>query len=733
MARGTEKKGIRRQFLKLMFLTALLSFAAMSAVLLHSMYRVQDNVLESSRGVGEAAGEYTESLAENHAKQKLLIDVTENAHHANQEIADIAENTKYIALTMGKILSNPESYLPREVKSPDGDEIHSGDCYIVYGPQVKGAENWEAIKAESLIAANIADTLEHLSIYYSNYATTCFVIFENNYMLCAESFPEEVLVFPEGFLEKYSPRDRSFYREAKEAGTLFTRTYRDSGGYAAVMCSFPFYEGGRVAGIAGIGIGMASLYHDITSKTVGNKGINFALNQNGELVFSSEQTGTLAVSTKKRDLRASENGALALAAYDMVEGNSGVVPVVLDGKEYYLAYAPMPVFNWSLGSLALKSEVVDGVQAAKDDVLRISKGLIDSVHGFFMGTFREMAISMAVIFVVIFFLSQFTAGRMVRPLLALTKGVDEIAGGNLDAKLEVKTGDELEELSDTVNQMTKDMKLYIEDLAQIAEEKEKIQTELNLARGIQLGMLPDLFPKFAGNAHYDLFATMDAAREVGGDFYDFYALDDDHLVVTVADVSGKGIPAALFMVISKTILKNTAMASDNLGGADAVDWGAMMEQVNRQLCANNEEMMFVTVFFGVLDTRTGEFAYVNGGHNPPLIGRVEGKTVGWSYIKEEKKSHMVGAVENAKYEERRLTLAPGDMLYFYTDGVTEAMDEEKNLYTEERLWASLRRSGGRPSTSVKRVLQAVRADVDAHAGGAEQSDDITMLGIRYLG
>jgi sigma-B regulation protein RsbU (phosphoserine phosphatase) len=225
---------------------------------------------------------------------------------------------------------------------------------------------------------------------------------------------------------------------------------------------------------------------------------------------------------------------------------------------------------------------------------------------------------------------------------------------------------------------------------------------------------------------------MEAAKEVGGDFYDFYYLGDDRIAVTIADVSGKGVPAALFMVISKTILKNNALATAGRHGAASVEWGRVMERVNRQLCENNEEMMFVTMFFGVLDLRTGEFAYVNGGHNPPLIGRAQGETADWQYIEDEKKAHMVGVIEDAKYEEKRLTLKPGDMLYFYTDGVTEAMDGEKHLYTEERLQQTLNRTG-KPTASAKEILAAIRIDVDVHADGAEQSDDITMLGLRYLG
>ncbi len=728
---STTKMGIRKRFLLLLFSAVLLSFVVLSAVMLNSMYRVQDNAVESGQSVGEAAGEFTEALAENHAKQKLLIDVTENAHHADREIADIAENVKYIALDASKILSNPGGYLSRTVKVPGRDTIHSGDCYIVFGADTRKSESWPAIKAESHIASNIADTLEHLSIYYSNYATSCFITSENNYVLIAESFKDEELILPEDFEDTYNPKG-NYYWDTLKAGGFFTHIYKDSGGYYGVMCTIPYYVRGKVAGVAGIGIGMASLYHDITSKTVGVSGINFALNQDGVVVFSSVQEGPLAASPQKTDLRYSENGALALAAYEMTEGNSGLVPLTLDGEEYYLAFAPMPVFHWSLGSLARKDEVVSGVQAAKEDVLSLSQGLTASIREFYLGTFRQMAIFMAVIFIVVFFLSQIAANHMVRPLLALTEGVGKIARGDLDAKLDVRTGDELEELSDSVNQMTDDLKLYIENLSKITEEKERIQTELNLARGIQEGMLPDIFPKFAGNPHYDLFATMDAAKEVGGDFYDFYYLGEDRIALTIADVSGKGVPAALFMVIAKTILKNNALAAASRGGAASVDWGKVMERVNRQLCENNEEMMFVTLFFGMVNLKTGEFVYVNSGHNPPLVGRTRGGAVGWQYIRDEKKTHMVGVIEDAQYEEKRLTLSPGDMLYFYTDGVTEAMDGEKHLYTEERLQETLNRVGT-PAASVKDVLAAVRADVDGHVGGAEQSDDITMLGIRFLG
>lgn len=219
---------------------------------------------------------------------------------------------------------------------------------------------------------------------------------------------------------------------------------------------------------------------------------------------------------------------------------------------------------------------------------------------------------------------------------------------------------------------------------------------------------------------------MHPAKEVGGDFYDFYMLDNQKLVVTIADVSGKGIPASLFMVISKTILKNCAITMTHEADGNPIDWSRVLGQANAELCENNEEDMFVTVFFGVLDLKSGDFAYVNGGHNPPLICR-DGK---FEYLRTEKKSTMLGFFESTAYYEYHLTLAPGDVLFLYTDGVTEAMNEDGAMYSEERLRETLNAQGEK---TAKELLAAVQKDVSEYAGKAEQSDDITMLGVIFRG
>ena len=401
--------------------------------------------------------------------------------------------------------------------------------------------------------------------------------------------------------------------------------------------------------------------------------------------------------------------------------------MTVDGTKYYLAYAPMPSIGWSFGMMERRAEVVAPAAEIRQAVMAEAERFTDSLNRRFGRNIFRMAALLVLILAVLVYLSRRAARRIVDPILALEAGVQEIAKGNLDKKLDIRTGDEIESLSDSVNEMTTDLKRYMENLASATAEKERIDTELSLARDIQTGMLPPILPDYSGNPHFDLAACMEAAREVGGDFYDFYMLDDRHLALTIADVSEKGIPAALFMVVSKTVLKNVAMAN----GGEA-DLGRVMEQVNRQLCENNEKTMFVTMFFGVLDLATGDFSYVNAGHNSPLVGRATAGRAEWEYLKDKKKHLIVGVIKEASYEERRLTLAPGDAIFLYTDGVTEAMDGEQRLYTDARLKTTLDRDTA-SDAKAEEILAAVRADIADHVKGAEQSDDITMMCVRFLG
>lgn len=307
--------------------------------------------------------------------------------------------------------------------------------------------------------------------------------------------------------------------------------------------------------------------------------------------------------------------------------------------------------------------------------------------------------------------------NFVKPIRELADGVREISSGNFDKKLNIKTGDEIEHLATCFNAMTDELQTYMKDLTKVTAERERLATELDVAAKIQMSMLPQKFP---ARDDCEIFATMHPAKYVGGDFYDFYFLDEKHLVITIADVSGKGVPAAIFMAMSKTILKNYALMMKNPD-----DFSAVMALTNRQLCQNNYEKMFVTVFLGMLNLETGKFIYVNGGHNFPLVYRTE--TGKFEYL-DVKKSCLLGIKKNLQFNQQSLQLSRGDILFSYTDGVTEAMNEDYEEYLPERLKKILNQAD--KTAPLDEILNFVLADVKKHAGNAEHSDDITMLACR---
>ena len=264
-----------------------------------------------------------------------------------------------------------------------------------------------------------------------------------------------------------------------------------------------------------------------------------------------------------------------------------------------------------------------------------------------------------------------------------------------------------------IAQRGKDM---IEMEAEKAKRSSRIETELNLATKIQADLLPSVFPAFPDRKEIDLYATMTPAKEVGGDFYDFFLVDEDHLAVVMADVSGKGVPAALFMVIAKTLIKDHTVPG--------MDLGDIFAKVNDLLCESNREGLFVTAFEGVLDLRTGEFRFVNAGHEMPFLCQ-NGEGFKPYPIKA---AFVLAGMEKVRYRSGVIQLEVGDKLFQYTDGVTEATDSKNELYGMERLEAVLTKNA---SLSPTDLLPAVKADIDAFVGKAPQFDDITMLCFEY--
>ena len=309
---------------------------------------------------------------------------------------------------------------------------------------------------------------------------------------------------------------------------------------------------------------------------------------------------------------------------------------------------------------------------------------------------------------------------IVRPVQQLTKAADsyitERSRGDGESlameQLEIRTGDEIETLAGAMKKMERDINDYILNLAQITAEKERIGAELSIATEIQASMLPRIFPPFPERRDLNIYATMNPAREVGGDFYDFFLVDETHLAIAVADVSGKGVPAALFMVIAKTLIKDRACSMAKPG--DIFTW------VNQQLCESNQAGLFVTAWLGVIDLKTGLVEYVNAGHNPPLVA-LGGEN--FTYLKQ-KSGFILAGLEGFAYETSTFRMDHGDRIFLYTDGVTEAMNRQDELFGEKRLLAWMSQNRG---AAPEEALHGLREEIAVFADGAEQYDDITML------
>lgn len=334
----------------------------------------------------------------------------------------------------------------------------------------------------------------------------------------------------------------------------------------------------------------------------------------------------------------------------------------------------------------------------------------------------------AATFVVVWLISYLVLSRTLSPIGQLTSYTKDLAKQDFALKEEqrealaliAKTrGDEVGLLAEAFSEMQTKLLEYLEDLKRTTAAKERIESELRIAHDIQMSFLQKVFPPFPDRKEFDLYAMLEPAKEVGGDLYDFRLLDDDHLFFYVGDVSDKGVPAALFMAVTITLMKRTAQQ-------EGIDPAEILRQVNGDLSSANENLLFVTLCCFILNMKTGEFFYSNAGHNPPVILRAEGPTE-WLSLPD---GLVLGVEPNTTYVTQRALLKPGDTIILYTDGVTEAMSPAREVYSDERLLETVGKLDRKDATQAAETLMT---SVKEHAAGAPPSDDITILCLKYRG
>jgi sigma-B regulation protein RsbU (phosphoserine phosphatase) len=498
--------------------------------------------------------------------------------------------------------------------------------------------------------------------------------------------------------DAYRYWEREWFREAIRSGRpLWTEPYLDAGGGQAWMVTFavPFGAAATRGGVVTADVRLARLDSIVKDIELGRNGFGLLLSRSGFVIAASDRGRFDSAAALLEQARPQARARLEPIVGRMRAGEPGFARVELEGHPFRLTYRPLSRAGWSLAALYPEDELLAEVSR-----LRAVQGML-AIGG------------LALLALVVVLLSR----RLTRPLIGLAASAGAIARGDLDAPLPpVESRDEVGALARAFHHMRDSLKDYIRDLRETTAAKERLEGEIKVARRIQADMLPS--PEAGGRGEgYELGATLVPARTVGGDLYDHFR-DGPRVFFLVGDVSGKGVAAALFMARTKTVFETVASREASPG--------VVLDRVNRSLCRENEAGMFVTAAVGVLDLGTGDLSFALAGHEPPLLMPADGPPE----PAPAEGGRVLGLIEESDFPVNRLRLRRGDAVVLYTDGVSEAQDAGGAFFGVERLVATaaaLRHEAAPAVTG--RVLQAVRA----FAGEAPQSDDITILTLRYLG
>ena len=617
-----------------------------------------------------------------------------------------------------KLLTNMELVPPAPWQRPD--TAYDGQLFVK-ALFADGLE--EAAVADKLgVIANMTDLM--LSVCGAYGTDNIWFTLPEGVTLMADTVPGN-WIEEDGSFVPYDACSRYWYRQAVEAGKLVFSDveYDFRTGRMCVTCSLPVYDAdGALLGVAGADIFLDDMQQAI-QKATESGGFLGVVNQSGHLIIAPMGNGVFQVmnSAEAADLRASEYEDVAELVRDGMKGKTDVRLVHTQDDTFYAICVPMKTVGWMLLAGYSQSEAELPVRQLEKDYQAIQLDAVTAYRSKSSAGKTQVWIIMIVLLMALLAGAILLGKRIVKPLNTITKRISELSETNLEFKMEdtFRTGDEVEELAQSFANISHKTVEYLDTVKRVTAEKERVSLELRLSHDIQVNMLPNIFPAFPERKEFDIYASMLPAKEVGGDFYDFYLADESHLVMVIADVSGKGIPAAMFMMASKIIINNIS----TLGVTDPAK---ILEAANRQITSNNPGEMFVTVWLGILDLNTGKLTASNAGHEYPFIMRKGGR---FEMFKD-RHGFVLGGMEESRYRTYELQLDAGDAIFVYTDGVAEATNDRDELFGTERLTEALNRA---PNASCKELLGNVKSAVDAFVQEAPQFDDTTMLAVRYNG
>ena len=717
-----KKKSIASKLLKAFLLVCIVSLGISGIVTVISLLNIRRITLENSSTIGNTAADSSGESLRDQTIHNLTELVRVKSDVINLELLKAVNSVEIMKAYAERIYRNPGDFRPRPFPNfhqaaPDELRLHwFFDAGVIGNPQNNEADlRVRGILEQTNLLGNMELISQMLRDSNPNIST---IFFANEYGLNIQYDTDAARKASLMSTFKFVSHSRPWYIFPRDQNAFYiSDAYHDSAGRGLCLTmSAPFFQtSGDFAGVVGLDIGIADLDVNVRQTVAGRSGYAVLVNNHaGEGGQESRMISAPGLSgDNDNDLAAFFGDRAGEVLSQMRFSPSGQDRSSVG----VIVWAPVSLTNWQLAYIVPEDDIFAPALSLHQKIIEMTGIAIGQVD---MTIIMAMIISVLLLLLLAFltlWAARVVSGRITQPITVLSERIKKTGGGDLDYRSEIKTGDEIEELDLSFERMTGELKNYITSLNQVTAEKERIGAELNVATKIQASMLPRIFPPFPNRDEFDLYGSMLPAKEVGGDFYDFFLIDEDTLAILIADVSGKGVPAALFMVIAKTLIKNNAQ--------HGFSPKEVFETVNSLLCANNEEGMFVTAFMGYLDIPSGTFTCVNAGHNPPLIK--QGDKFEWLKIK---RGLVLAGMEDMFYREEQITLKPGDMIFLYTDGVTEAVNKKSELFTDPRL---IEIANKYKSAALKDFVHVVKEEIDLFAEGADQADDITMLMMQYKG
>jgi sigma-B regulation protein RsbU (phosphoserine phosphatase) len=704
-------KNIRTRILYALLGTAALSLLCFGLVSFWSMDNLGRASLKGTVGLSQELLKISKGSLENLSQEGLLKATVDQAALIDAQFGEVENGLKVLVDSAERIWKHPNIY-PKKPSYSIHQQPQDPMAASVW--QIPGDVAPKTINADLHLSSSMDDFM--ISVLKSNpNINDCNLATPQGLF---RRFPWSANIDP-----KYDVRKRDWFNRALSSGKLgwsdpyvgvIARNLR-------VNCSAPVKKNQKIVAVIGMNVPLTTIQERIIKMRINNQGKAYLVAKDRRILAREGLvTNSDDWSVKQKGEFFSFDNTEAMPQLDksLASGTPGIIRGILAKQDSFVAYAPISTTGWSV-LFALPVEAVYApIRPTEQAIITQSQ----VAHGL---VYRHIGISMAVLIAVFLLIlagvtlvSRRLAEQITAPILTLEEGAQIIGDGNLEHRLQVQSGDEIQQLGETFNKMAADLSRYIHDLTETTAAKERIQSELKLATDIQASLLPRIFPPFPDRDDIDLYALMDPAKEVGGDFYDFFFLDADRICLVIGDVSDKGVPAALYMMVAKTLLKSEALRDANPA--------EILERTNSILALDNETSMFVTVFCAILDTRTGQLACANAGHLPPLIQKGDGSTACRSFAP----GFVLGPMPDIPYSTEQITLSPGDLFLLYTDGVTEAVNPQLEEYGEKRLLTCVI---AKPQGTPEEIIHAIRNEVQVFANGASQSDDITLLAVRYKG